>query len=158
MKPESPLLYPQVPATCPYSESTPSSTHAPPPPNFPTIHLNISPPPKSLSPQWPLSLRLRLDSRIYGFSSTFLSVVPGQHLTPAKSFPTHSHCAVISFNIIPLTLKPQWLLYAPLASVIYKTRHVHVTLHWGAFAWTLLLWKGHVLHFFFYCCMLRYWE
>jgi hypothetical protein len=29
MEPESPSLYPQVPATCPYPEPTPSSPHDP---------------------------------------------------------------------------------------------------------------------------------
>jgi len=56
MEPESPSPYPQVPATCPYPEPTPSSPHDS--SNFLKIHLNIILPSASWSPQWPLSLRL----------------------------------------------------------------------------------------------------
>ena len=41
IEPKSPSLYPQVPATCPYPEPTPSSPHDP--SNFLKIHLNIIP-------------------------------------------------------------------------------------------------------------------
>jgi hypothetical protein len=57
MEPESPPPYPQVPATCPYPEPTPSSPHDP-PPKFLKIHLNIILQFTSWSPQWSLSLRL----------------------------------------------------------------------------------------------------
>jgi hypothetical protein len=58
MEPENPSPYPQVPATCPYHEPTPSSSHEPSSPNFLKILHNIILLSTSWSPQWPLSLRL----------------------------------------------------------------------------------------------------
>jgi len=49
MEPESPSPHPQVPATRPYPEPTPSSPHDP--SNFLKIHLNIILPSTSWSPQ-----------------------------------------------------------------------------------------------------------
>jgi hypothetical protein len=45
MEPESPSPYPQVPAICPYPETTPSSPQDPLTSNFLKIHLNIILPP-----------------------------------------------------------------------------------------------------------------
>jgi hypothetical protein len=81
MGPESPSPYPQVPATCPYPEPTPSSLHDPLQLPEDTFIL----PSTSWSPQWPLSLRL-----------------PHQH--PLRTFPPPyaPHALPISFvSILP---------------------------------------------------------
>jgi hypothetical protein len=56
MEPESSSPFPQVPATCPYPEPTPSSPHDPlqlpgdPSQYYPPIYVFV--------PQWPISFRL----------------------------------------------------------------------------------------------------
>jgi len=65
MEPESPSLYPQVPATCPYPEPTPSSPHDP--LQLPEDPLNIILPSMSWSPQWPLFLRLPHQHPVHTF-------------------------------------------------------------------------------------------
>jgi hypothetical protein len=54
MEPESSLPYSQVPATRPYPEPTPSTSHDP--LQLPVDPFNIILPSTTGSPQWPLSL------------------------------------------------------------------------------------------------------
>ena len=84
MEPESSSPYPQVPATLPYPEPTPSSPHDP--LQVLKIHLNIILPSTSWSPEWHLSLRL-----------------PHQHPVHPSILPHTRHIALpISFvSILP---------------------------------------------------------
>ena len=62
-EPEGSSPYTQVPATCPYAEPTPSSSHKP--LSLPEIHLNIILASASGSPQWSLSLRFPLQNPLH---------------------------------------------------------------------------------------------
>src|SRR5215475_10585972 len=89
MEPESSSPYPQVPATCPYPEPTPSRPHDL-PTNFLKIHLNIILPSTSWSPQWPLSLRF-----------------PHQHPVHTSILPhtRHMPCNISFVSILPPALQ-----------------------------------------------------
>ena len=77
-EPEGSLPYPQVPATCPYPESTPSRPHNS---HFLKIHLNIILPSMSGSPQWSHSLRFPHQNPVH------TSPLPHTHHMPR---PSHS--------------------------------------------------------------------
>jgi hypothetical protein len=95
-----PSPYPQVPATCPYPEPTPSSPHNPPPNS--EIHLTIPLPSTPGSPQCALSLRKKKQKPVHASPLPINATCPPRSHSYRFYHPHKIECGVQNIKLLIL--------------------------------------------------------